>query len=380
MLQRLVGKTISQQKLLSICRKTRHLSGQEPVEKLQRARVVQVSELWVYPVKSCRGHQVQSARLTRRGLEGDRAYVIAVPQRKRRRADEAEAKMMMVSQRSHPDMARIVPHLCSGALHLKLHGSDGAGLEEVNVPVVSDGFGAERYVDVWGDRVKCVDQGDIAAECISKFLGLPEARLLRMAASARHTDSSLTGHSFETSLADQFQLLLVARSSVEALSCARVASGHSALSIDRFRPNIVVSGGHPFEEDCWRTLSSHTKADDTPGVHLHCVQPCSRCSVPNVDQERGVSLAGDVTGTLQELRSGRKSAQLLQRFLDPNPAAARLFDEQPTSTFLGVHQVASLSVVPSEADSQDLGSMNIYLHEGEVLVVDSGHHDAGLLE
>jgi uncharacterized protein YcbX len=44
-----------------------------------------------------------------------------------------------------------------------------------------------------------------------------------------------------------------------------------------YRPNLVVAGGDPWEEDEWRTLR-------VGGATLHLVKPCARCAVTTVDQ------------------------------------------------------------------------------------------------
>ena len=52
--------------------------------------------------------------------------------------------------------------------------------------------------------------------------------------------------------------------------------------MDRFRPNVVVSGCAPFEEDTWCAINFGAQA-----TQLITEYPCPRCTVPNVDQATG---------------------------------------------------------------------------------------------
>ncbi len=48
--------------------------------------------------------------------------------------------------------------------------------------------------------------------------------------------------------------------------------------MDRFRPNLVFSGGEPFEEDTWREFTVGTN-------RFVGVKPCARCVLTTVNQE-----------------------------------------------------------------------------------------------
>ena len=52
------------------------------------------------------------------------------------------------------------------------------------------------------------------------------------------------------------------------------------LPMERFRPNLVVRGTAPYEEDLWKRI----RIGD---VELAVVKPCSRCAIPTTDQETG---------------------------------------------------------------------------------------------
>lgn len=64
-------------------------------QRKSHAKFVKISELWIYPIKSCKGIKVEQAEVTSRGFELDRIFMIA----------DSSGKFM--SQRSHPSMALI---------------------------------------------------------------------------------------------------------------------------------------------------------------------------------------------------------------------------------------------------------------------------------
>ena len=54
----------------------------------------------------------------------------------------------------------------------------------------------------------------------------------------------------------------------------------SPLPIYRFRPNIIFSGGTPYEEDNWRKFS-------IGNISFEGIGPCIRCVFTTIDQQTG---------------------------------------------------------------------------------------------
>jgi uncharacterized protein YcbX len=73
----------------------------------------------------------------------------------------------------------------------------------------------------------------------------------------------------------------------------------AAVPMDRFRPNLVVDGLEPFAEDGIRRMT-------VGAVTLELVKPCTRCSVPGIDQCTGLA----ATDPFPALRSFRWNASL----------------------------------------------------------------------
>ena len=227
-----------------------------------------IAGLHLYPVKGCRGIEVARATLAATGLEvdgiGDREWVVVDP--------EGE----FLSQRELPQMTLIVTQLTSTALRLK-----APGMLQLEVPFASEGDVLE--VKVWNDRVPAVTQGDVADAWFSRYLGQP-CRLMRFdpeakrLSSVRYTGATSAPYKF----ADAFALLVASTASLADLNARLAQRGVAPIGLERFRPNIVLSGVEAFEEDYAERLT-------IGAAELRVVKPCVRCSVPNVDPADGTT-------------------------------------------------------------------------------------------
>ena len=225
-----------------------------------------IDSLWLYPIKGCRGLRVPAATLAQTGLEvdgiGDREWVVV--------DDHNE----FVSQRELPKMAQIETRLTGVSLRLK-----APGMLALDVPFESEGDVIK--VRVWNDEVAAVTQGDIADAWFSQFLGI-RCRLMRFDPDAMR----ISNHKYTGALtspykfADAFALLLCSAASLSDLNTRLGAKGQAAVTIERFRPNIVLNGVEAFDED----YVDHLTIGD---IKLQVVKPCVRCTVPNVDPVTG---------------------------------------------------------------------------------------------
>jgi uncharacterized protein YcbX len=220
--------------------------------------MLEVAALYLYPIKSCAGMSLPSATLDRRGLVGDRRFMVV------------DGDGRFISQRELPRLALIVPRIAAGTITLT-----AAGSAPVTVPVIDDG--PRCMVMVWRDTCSAIDQGDEVGRWLSAHLGVG-CRLVRLAdETVRRVDPTYaTRPEDEVSFADAYPLLLIGEASLEDLN-ARLAT---PLPMNRFRPNVVVRGSAPFEEDGWRDIV-------IGGVRATVVKPCARCVTTLVDQATG---------------------------------------------------------------------------------------------
>jgi uncharacterized protein YcbX len=238
-----------------------------------------IARLFIYPIKSCAGVELPEAVLTETGLDLDRAWMVV------------DEKGEFVTQRELPRMALVRPQLKFHEVILRAPGMLALHLaiDKVEEPV---------KVNLWGDEVSAFDMGPIAAQWFSDFLGR-KLRLVRFdpdhqrLSSMKWTDGVAAPNQF----ADGFPVLVISEASLAGLNGRLVAAGHAAVTMERFRPNIVLAGLEAHDED--RVDLLHVAADEE--VQLRPVKPCARCPIPNVDPATGET-SPVVSDTLQAYR------------------------------------------------------------------------------
>ena len=237
-----------------------------------------VSALHVYPIKSCGGVVLQEALIVETGIEFDRAWMVV------------DAHGEMFTQRELPRMALIQPTFKGSELVLRAPSMLALHLR-------LDTVEAATRVRVWDDVVKAFDMGPLAAQWFTDFLG-QQLRLARFdPEEKRLSDPQWAGDiAAENAFADGYPLLVANAASLADLNTRLAAKGVAPVTMDRFRPNLVLSGLQAFDEDHLHEIVVTTEQGD---VRLRLVKPCTRCSIPNVDpltadtsHEPGDTLAG----------------------------------------------------------------------------------------
>jgi uncharacterized protein len=239
--------------------------------------MVTIVEINIYPVKSCRGTPLSAARVTDRGFEHDREWLIVRPDGR------------FVTQREEARLALIVPAVTAFALELSAPGCE-------RLTLAHDRPGARVEVVCWRDRCAAFDAGDEAAQWLTDYLGTPH-RLVRFdPAHERASDRAWSGDIKALNrFSDAFPWLLISRASLEDLN-RRLPE---ALPMNRFRPNIVVDGLAPYGEDEMFEFSRGP-------IRLRPAKPCTRCIITTTNQgtaERGPE-------PLQTLRGYRFNREL----------------------------------------------------------------------
>jgi hypothetical protein len=251
-----------------------------------------IAALYIYPVKSCRGLSIDTMRFDALGPLDDRRWMLV------------DDRNEFLTQRELPRMALIAPTLLSGRLTLQAPGMPRLRLDDPTTAVGAAVGSERRQTLCWDDRCAGFDEGPRVAEWLSGFLGQP-ARLLRFDTSEpRACDARRVGAAFGqpgalTRFSDGFPLLVVSMPAVVDLNRRLAAAGIAEASVERFRPNVVIDGVDPFEEDFAAELVSG-------GVTLRPVKPCSRCVIPEVDPDTGVH----EQGILQVLAAYRADPRL----------------------------------------------------------------------
>ena len=211
----------------------------------------------IYPIKSLRGQDIVTCAVERKGLENDRRFMVVDPEG------------MFQTQREHARMALITPVLKSGMMTLS-----ATGMDDLTFEVREQG--KRMMVEIWDSTgVESIDQGNAACEWLSDYLRMP-ARLVRIADDYQRKVS--TEYSIQpddqVGFADGFPLLIISQESLDDLNSRM----EQPIPMNRFRPNIVVSGTTPFAEDNWKRIRIGR-------VEMALVKPCARCNVPTINQD-----------------------------------------------------------------------------------------------
>jgi uncharacterized protein YcbX len=181
---------------------------------------------------------------------------------------------VQITQREVPAMALIQPSITPTGLRVIYRPT----AQEFDIPFEVANNDLVR-VQCWDDTVAAQFVGAEADRWFSEQLKV-NCRLVYMPESTkRQTDVKYTSEGHYTSFADGYPFLLIGEASLEELN-SRL---DQPLPMNRFRPNIVFSGGEPFEED---RLHDFTIGD----IRFSGVKRCARCVMTTIDQgtaERG---------------------------------------------------------------------------------------------
>lgn len=257
---------------------------------------ISLAEITIYPIKSCGGVPLDSARLEPRGLQYDRRWMLV------------DEKGDFLTQREYPRMALIHVALLNDALELQAPDMDCL---RIPIEAVSNNT---RVVTVWNDCVEARDVGEEGSVWFSDYLHTSCRLVVMTGESRREVDRAYAVRDDLVSFADAFPLLLISDASLADLN-ARL---ESPIPMKRFRPNIVVSGCEPYEEDTWEVI----RIGDT---RLHIVKPCARCTIPTVDTITGV-MAVEPLKTLASYRTRGNKVMFGQNVIHEGTGVLRLGD------------------------------------------------------
>lgn len=226
----------------------------------------EISGLTIYPVKSMKGIELESAKLTLHGLENDRRFMVV------------RANGRFVTQRDLSRLALVQTSLDEDGIVLSMNGHGS-----VTVPFKADD-GERIQTKVWGDECETVDQGESISRWLTSALeSSGTLKLVRMAPDFVRPQSQPEnlGTKTTTHFADAAPFLVANESSLDVLNRELETRGHSSVPMNRFRPNIVVRGLAPFAEHEIAELSSEN-------YRLGLCHPCERCVVTTIDQATGI--------------------------------------------------------------------------------------------
>ncbi len=217
-----------------------------------------LTEIWIYPVKGLGGIRLSSSRVMEKGLQYDRRWMLV--NERNTFMTQRDSSTLSLFKLSIQDVA------------FKVMFRDDAILLPFVHPVIHKPI----ETAVWGDSVTTFEVSKAHSEWFSQRLGI-ECKLVSFPEeNPRPVAADYKINNEQVSLADGYPLLIIGQSSLDDLN-GRLTS---PVPINRFRPNLVFTGGAPFEEDNWKqfTIGKNRFAG---------VKPCARCIVPTINQDTG---------------------------------------------------------------------------------------------
>ena len=230
---------------------------------MDRPKTLRLTRIRVYPIKGAAGFDLQETGLDAFGVPGDRRWMLTAPNGR------------FLSQRTHPRLCLIGtgpsdPDAPGSGLGFTVT-APGMG----TFPLRSAPFPDWIEVQVHDDRFKALAGSQEGNRWFSEFLGEP-CRLVFIPDEVHRPVDPQWASGHRVSLADGYPLHLATEESLKEMN-RKLSRKTSMLS---FRPNLVVGGGAPWEEDEWRVL-------EVGGIRVSLVKPCARCGVITVDPGTG---------------------------------------------------------------------------------------------
>lgn len=212
--------------------------------------------IYVYPIKSLAGISLSSAHAMEKGLTYDRRWML-VDQTNR-----------LITIRDHHPLALIRPEINHNVLYVRMKGHLPLPLPVKNIE------GPEVEVTVWEDTCKAIEVSEEANAWFTHVTGIPCKLVWMPEGSPRPIKKKWAIQDENVSFADGYPYLIAGKPALEDLN---EKIGYP-LSMRRFRPNLVFTGGKPHEEFLWRKFRV--------GENLfYGLKPCERCVVTTVDPD-----------------------------------------------------------------------------------------------
>jgi uncharacterized protein len=234
-----------------------------------------VSEVNIYPIKSLKGIGLEQATVQRRGLQLDRRWMLT------------DRNNRFFTQREFPRMATLRVQAINS--HLVVSSPDAGEIEVPGEPRTGD----LRQVTIW----QSVCPGEVYPEAMNQWFSRAletDCQLVYMPDDSERKINSRFDRGDEiVSFADGYPLMLLSEASLADLN-SRL---ESPVPMNRFRPNIVVSGSTAFAEDSWTRIRIGE-------VTFRSTKPCDRCVVTTVDQSLGEKTGKEPLRTLASYRLG----------------------------------------------------------------------------
>ena len=263
---------------------------------MSKALILQ--EIYLYPIKSLGGISVSQALVEERGFRYDRRWMLV------------DKKGDFVTQRQHPQLALLQVSLSKTQLEVFSKGDPSQRIA-FDLDLASN---QELQVSIWGDQVLARVVSAELSQWFSDFLQMELDLVVMPESSHRKMDPRYAVQGESVSFADGMPYVMIGQSSLDELN-QRL---EEPVSMDRFRPNLVFSGGEAYAEDQFKQLQIGE-------VEFQVVKPCARCVMITVDQEKGTK-GKEPLATLATYRSQDSKVYFGQNAVALAPGMVRVGD------------------------------------------------------
>ena len=247
--------------------------------------MAQITDLFIYPVKSLKGIALNESMTALRGLQYDREWMVTT------------SDYEFITQREIPLMSMIEVSIDPDALTLSSKNNT-----KFQVPLLLSSTTVIK-ASVWGDICDAYDEGDDVSLWLTSLLGQYKNKSLRL---VRYSSQGirpvpakyLNGVEAQSAFSDQFPYLITSWESLEKLNKGLIKNGSQVAEMDRFRPNIVVKGIDNLEKKTSQNLLCQKS-----GYDFGLRKPCKRCKIITINQDDGkIDNPKEPLATLTSLR------------------------------------------------------------------------------
>lgn len=260
-------------------------------KKKNYVHVGKVSRLFFFPVKSLKGIEISSLDCVKKGahIDGcdDRCYMLI------------SGDGFVCTQRQEPSMVLLTPSISGNHLHIS-----GPEMETLVLDLKPSFSPTDKILccRIFTEEAPAYDCGDEAAAWFQKYLNRPDVRLVYTAEGAEKRRCIRDNKLFQkiraknaVSFQDFAPFHVVNQKSVDDLNSN--IEEETRVSVNNFRPNILIDGHSAFDEDKWRFLKFSS------GAELNHLVPCGRCVLTTNDPETGIKTNKEPLVTLRKYRA-----------------------------------------------------------------------------
>jgi uncharacterized protein len=224
-------------------------------------KVLRLSEIWIYPIKSLGGIRLKSAKVFEKGLQYDRRWMLV---------DENGG---FLTQRVLPQMSLFKLSIENDEIVVTKK-QPAIQPDTIRLKVNSVAEGKTLQVKIWDDEVTAIEVKTELSEWFSQQMGFACKLVSFPEKNPRPVDASYKVNDENVSLADAYPFLIIGQSSLDDLNTRL----QMPVPMNRFRPNFVFTGGDAYEEDTWRNFKIGNN-------RFIGVKPCGRCVLTTVNQD-----------------------------------------------------------------------------------------------